>query len=111
MKKEVIQGEDELMQIMLSVPKNTVKLEIHATVMDDETDELYVMTNKMPTNEVIDARISYYLQELPVMERHIHEKVPSISKPDMQNQTSIPSKRDAPALPVAIIQELIYVTC
>ena len=58
MKKEVIQGEDELMQIMLSVPKNTVKLEIHATVMDDETDELYVMTNKMPTNEVIDARIS-----------------------------------------------------
>lgn len=58
MKKEVIQGEDELMQIMLSVPKNTVKLEIHATVMDDETDELYVMTNKMSTNEVIEARIS-----------------------------------------------------
>ena len=58
MKKEIIQSENELMQIIISVPNNTVKLEINATIMDEETDELYVATNKMPTNEVIEARIS-----------------------------------------------------
>lgn len=58
MKKEIIQDENELMQIIISVPNNTVKLEIDATIMDEETDELYVTTNKMSTKEVIDARIS-----------------------------------------------------
>jgi len=56
MKKDILE-DDDLMSIIISVPKQSVKLNIESTIIDDETDELYHASNQMNLAEITEARI------------------------------------------------------
>ena len=57
MVKDVLTG-DDLMTIIIDVPKQAVKLEINATIIDDETDELYKSTSILNLADITEARIA-----------------------------------------------------
>lgn len=49
--------EGKQVPVIINIPENTVKLEIKATMMDDD-DNLFTAVSIMKTAEVIEARIS-----------------------------------------------------
>ena len=55
--KDVLTG-DDLMTIKIDVPKQAVKLEINATIIDDETDELFKTTSILNLADITEARIA-----------------------------------------------------
>lgn len=57
MKKETLQGND-LMLIILNIPKQSVKLEVNATIIDEVTDELYNTSTTLNLSEITEARIN-----------------------------------------------------
>ena len=56
MVKDVLTG-DDLMTIIIDVPKQAVKLEVNATIIDNETDELYKTTSTLNLADITEARI------------------------------------------------------
>ena len=54
--KETLQ-DDDLMLIFLNIPKQSVKLEVNATIIDEVTDELYNTTTTLNLSEITEARI------------------------------------------------------
>ena len=57
MKKDILTG-DDLMAVIIDIPKQSVKLEINATIIDDETDELYKSTSVLNLADITEARIA-----------------------------------------------------
>ena len=50
--------DDDLMAIIINVPKQSVKIEVNATVIDDETDKLYSTTSILNLADITEARIA-----------------------------------------------------
>ena len=59
MKKDKLQ-DDDLMLILLDIPKQSVKIEVKATVIDEVTDELYETVATLNLAEIIESRIIGY---------------------------------------------------
>ena len=57
MVKDVLTG-DDLMTIIIDVPKQAVKLEVNATIIDNKTDELYKTTSTLNLADITEARIA-----------------------------------------------------
>lgn len=57
MLKNVLTDKD-LMTIIIDVPKQSVKIEVNATIIDDETDELYSTTSTLNLADITEARIA-----------------------------------------------------
>lgn len=56
MKKDVL-TENDLMPIILYVPKNSVKISIDSTLIDEESDELYHAVSTMSLSELMEAHV------------------------------------------------------